>query len=387
LVENKNTLILHIAREPHTGVWTLIKELSAWQSDQADIDSQVVIFSPKNLYNYYKQGSLASNVKIHFFPISDFRFSYWFLLFDNRLRRYIYKNPEFKKYKRIILQFHNANLSGLFLPIKPRYNLNIKSIVLFHGTPLVFPKPGKLKLKIHQLVGKRLKYADRIVSVSEKGVDEVIRIFSCNPKLITVIPNGIADPGIIHRSNKTYNQEKPFIIGFVGSLTIGKRWDLVIDAARFLIKKGFPIKVIIAGSGPGEATIKAIAQDNQNWIEYRGYVQEAARTLIPEFDVLILPSSYEGTPMTIIEAMACGVPVISTSISDIPQMIDGELKAGYLISQDTTEIAKSIEKLITNKDIYTLFSYNSRQQFYRNYTIDICGSRYLQLYTELFISK
>lgn len=378
-------IVFHIAREPLTGVWSLIKELAFFQRSENNIDARVIIFARKRKSNLYIDDLQKLNIPLVIFPILDINYSYWLLLLDNRLEKYLntFKATEFDE---IVLQFHNANLSGLLFPKnikKLKKTKKIITIPVFHGTPLVFPKPGRLKLFLHRQIGRRLRNADKIVSVSNSGIKEMMDIFFYDENQICAIPNGIADPKKIHKQRESYSSIDPFVMGFVGALEDGKRWDLVIEAGNILFQKGYPVKTVIAGTGSGQEAVREFSNLHREWLVYLGYVPEAGINLIPTFDVLLLPSSYEGLPMTIIEALASGVPVICTKISDLPEMIQ-DLEAGYLVDKDAKKISSYIENLLTDHSLYRRFSINARNNYIERYSIFVCGNKYLNLYNKLF---
>jgi glycosyltransferase involved in cell wall biosynthesis len=107
-----------------------------------------------------------------------------------------------------------------------------------------------------------------------------------------------------------------FVIGGVGRLTPQKNFGLLLDAT--------PTEgaiVVLFGSGPEEAVLRARAAAN---VKFMGTVSDRA-AIYHALDVLVLPSRFEGLPMTVLEAMASGVPVLASSVDGVRELAtDGE---------------------------------------------------------------
>lgn len=106
-------------------------------------------------------------------------------------------------------------------------------------------------------------------------------------------------------------------LGFVGRLTASKNPGFLVTVLEQLVARGGDAHLVYLGAGPEEAAIRCLAtelglQDRIVWLAPSGQVGE---TLTSHMDILLLPSDFEGTPRVVLEAQACGVPVLcSTTI-------------------------------------------------------------------------
>ena len=115
------------------------------------------------------------------------------------------------------------------------------------------------------------------------------------------------------------NQRGSFHIGWVGRMSSEKGPDVLVEA---LAQTGGPWQATFVGSGPLAGDLKARSRDLelQDRVRWAGPVPEAARHF-KGFDVLVLSSRSEGTPIVLLEAMAAGVPLVVTRVGGIPDVV------------------------------------------------------------------
>jgi glycosyltransferase involved in cell wall biosynthesis len=144
------------------------------------------------------------------------------------------------------------------------------------------------------------------------------------PEKITVIYNGI-DLGQMDRMPATKLCERvkdEIIIGNAGRLVLQKGQKYLIDMAAVLKKNGYAFKVLVAGDGPLEASLKKMAAeaDVEDHIEFLGFVDNV-KAFMETIDVFVLTSIWEGFGYVLVEAMACKKPVVAFDISSNPEII------------------------------------------------------------------
>ena len=111
-----------------------------------------------------------------------------------------------------------------------------------------------------------------------------------------------------------------FSIGWIGRVSREKGLDVLIDALPAI--SDLRAQVTVVGDGPErvELSKKAIRIADSTPVSWPGVVADAAR-LLRAFDVLVISSRTEGTPMTLLEAMAARVPVVTTAVGGIPEVV------------------------------------------------------------------
>ena len=112
--------------------------------------------------------------------------------------------------------------------------------------------------------------------------------------------------------------EDLFSVGWVGRVSHEKGLDVLLDAMREL--GDLPIQLTIVGGGPERRHLEAFGVELHPRANWAGVHPDAAR-MLAAFDVVVLSSRTEGTPMVLLEAMSASVPVVATSVGGIPDVI------------------------------------------------------------------
>jgi glycosyltransferase involved in cell wall biosynthesis len=212
-----------------------------------------------------------------------------------------------------------------------------------------------------------------------------------NKRKIHLIKNGI-DCDFFKPNNqkersaelKKFASKEDIVIGTVGRLDPVKNQKVLIELfqelaiiAPELAKK---LKIAIIGDGPLyeelKSTIIKCQLEQVIWLPGARYnIVE----LISSFDVFILPSIAEGIPMTVLEAMAIGKPVIASNVGGLPEIIINS--TGVLVSPDNKEaLTQSVLNLLKSKTKMEVMGRNARQHIKNNFSIENMINHYQQLY-------
>jgi len=190
-----------------------------------------------------------------------------------------------------------------------------------------------------------------------------------DPSLIKVIHNGID----VDRYNPVdpADREDNLILG-VGRLVPKKGFNTLLDACKQLKDKNIPFKCLIVGDGPEKENLfnqKAELGLSDNELEFAGArTLDEVLNLMGKASVFCLPctvdtdGNQDALPTVIIEAMALGLPVISTSISGIPEMVDhGE--TGILVEPDKPEeLSIELEKMLKSRELRGEYAQAARKR-------------------------
>jgi glycosyltransferase involved in cell wall biosynthesis len=183
------------------------------------------------------------------------------------------------------------------------------------------------------------------------------RYYSLNPNAVTsnyssveLLPENMYKP-------RTYSKRSKFSIINVSNqvyLESTKGHKVLIDILKELNKDGFEVKLIFVGKDyfNGIDRIKQYASQNGvlNDVIFTGYLKkDELRENLLAADLLVLPTMVEGLPRVIIEAMAMGLPCVSTNVSGNPELIDSDFLFEY---HDVYGMKKAIELLMCNPQIY-----------------------------------
>lgn len=197
-----------------------------------------------------------------------------------------------------------------------------------------------------------LRKAEHIISVSNHTAKDIVKILNLRQEKLTVVPNGVDSvfrplpiPEVeLFRQQHQISPGKIYLLSF-GSNQPRKNFITVLKVLKALKTKGMPIHLFKTGSELNEEFKTFIHKHNlSDSITDFGRPDKA--TLIKIYnaaDILLSPSLYEGFGITILEAMACGKPVITSNVTSLPE-VAGD--AGILVNPtDVEEIVEAVFRL------------------------------------------
>jgi glycosyltransferase involved in cell wall biosynthesis len=165
--------------------------------------------------------------------------------------------------------------------------------------------------------------------------------------------------------------ERPFTVGWIGRMTGIKRTDDVLLAFKSLRERGIDARLCLVGDGPDRDQVERRAHELGVMREtlFLGY-QEQVASFFAAFDVFVLPSANEGTPVTAIEALAAGKPVVATRVGGIPDVVrDGE--DGFLVAPgDVEALADRLAELATDDALRERMGEAARARVRERYSVE-----------------
>ena len=241
----------------------------------------------------------------------------------------------------------------------------IPMVTTLHGTDITlvgshpFYKPA---------VTFSINNSDAVTSVSQSLKDDTLRLFNIK-KEIEVVPNFIDTKKYenlysnCERELIASNNEK--IITHISNIRKVKRVDDVIEIF-YRIQKELPAKLVIVGDGPEKESLENLCKKKgiDEKVLFVGNSHEVDKILCFS-DLFILPSEHESFGLVALEAMVCGVPVISSNAGGLPEVnIHGE--SGYLSDVgNVDEMAKNALKILDNNDTHQLFKRKAKENAQR----------------------
>lgn len=198
-------------------------------------------------------------------------------------------------------------------------------------------------------------HADGVSCVTEYYLQK--RYFSKKSDAFSSHYSSLALSKSFYGTKRVYPQKKTLTIAHVANQVVynGRKGHIeVLKALKLLKEKGVIVNVQFAGEDylGGIAKLKILAQELNvdRQIDFLGYLsREELSNFLDGTDLYVMPTRAEGLPRVIIEAMAKGLPCISTNVSGNGELISPEYLIGY---EDVQGLANRIEKLITSKDAY-----------------------------------
>lgn len=307
----------------------------------------------------------------------------------------------YKKLKQIIEEFkpdivHTHAAKAGALGRKAAKACNVPVIVHTYHGHVFHSYFGKVKTSLYKYIERRLaKQSDGIIAISPLQKDELsIQHKICPPEKITVIPLGfdlhkfqenLPEKRLETRS-KYQLGENEVAVAIVGRLAPIKNHTLFLDAVENVLKQGIKARFFIVGDGSEKATIaERVNRLNHLYgecITCTSWITDIA-TFNAGMDVICLTSDNEGTPVSLIEAQACNLPVISTDVGGVRDIVkDGE--TGFIVPKKNVDaLAEKLALLINSKEIREKMSQNGwkfvEEQFHYTTLVRNMENYYRQL--------
>lgn len=214
-----------------------------------------------------------------------------------------------------------------------------KTVLHMHGADF-FEAYADYSPLFKKLIIQLFKQADSIIVLSERRKREYSQLASLEK--ITVIPNFVDLPKERKRSAGT-NGPKIISLGRLGERK--GTGDLILALKRI---ENLPYSAELAGDGELEPYKKSVSELHLDpRVKIKGWVNdEGKKRLLEEADIFALPSYHEDLPVAILEAMAYSLPVVSTTVAGIPELVD-DGESGFLVNPgDIDALADRLSRLV-----------------------------------------
>jgi glycosyltransferase involved in cell wall biosynthesis len=175
---------------------------------------------------------------------------------------------------------------------------------------------------------------------------------------------------------------------FIGRLVPEKGQGVLLEATAVLAERGHNVRVIIAGDGPWRDEVERHAQrlGVASQISFHGAVgQDEIHAMYASASIFCLPSFAEGVPGVLMEALAMELPVVTTRITGIAELVD-DGHSGLLVSPSRSdELADALERLLTDPSLRKEMGLRAREKVLREFNTDISAERLCALFAEELI--
>jgi len=203
----------------------------------------------------------------------------------------------------------------------------------------------------------------------------------------SVIYNGVDVRRFRPRRYRTPKQSN-IEIGCVARLSHEKRHDVLLQAIAQLAPKYKNVRLHLVGDGPSRGALETQAGylglgRNVRFLGLRNDVPEWLRAM----EVLVLGSATEGLPLTILEAMASGLPVVATSVGGVPEMVEDGVNGFLVPPEDPVALAAALERLVKDRDLRLRMGRKGREIAVKKFSLDIAVRKHEELYLKLLREK
>jgi len=239
-----------------------------------------------------------------------------------------------------------------------------------------------------RILAKKIHDARFVVTVSEANVEHLARAIEGSRDKLRLIRNGIDLERFT--SNGVPNASAPTILS-VARLVEKKGCGYLVEACRLLADQGLPFRCVIIGRGNQRRTLLEQIErlGLQGRVQLRGGCrQKEVLKAYRSAYVYALPSivgsdgNREGLPVSIVEALACNLPVVSTPVAGIPEVVrDGH--NGLLVPErDAAALAAALERLLRDRGSYDRLRANARSSVEAEYDLQQTSASLCRLFLE-----
>jgi glycosyltransferase involved in cell wall biosynthesis len=223
-----------------------------------------------------------------------------------------------------------------------------------------------------------LRFCKKIIAVSEEIKSDLVRSGIAESSIV-VIQNAVQNSyhvGFYENERLRRRQllqigKDEFVIGYVGRLSEEKGVRYLIEAGLILKGKGIPFRIIVVGDGPERKVLEDLAKgkDLGERIIFVGF-QGDAENWMTAMDVFVLPSLTEGTPMALLEAMACGIPVVASSVGGVPRVVVSGNNGILVAPRKSEEIADAVKGLYETEGLRETLAEEAKRTIRSEFYID-----------------
>jgi glycosyltransferase involved in cell wall biosynthesis len=289
-------------------------------------------------------------------------------------------------------------IPGRFTQILKQYDilhfhedLTFPFFSIFVRKPKIFHLHGTVPVKAPHGIGKIERtifkhIAHLYISLSRQD-QKTLSTLGIPKNKITYLPNGVDTDLFSPQEKKEDN-----LLLFVGRIGPNKGLHILLESLSYLKKS---IRLVIIGPADWnleyyQNMLNLIESENRkkkHEIRYLGALAQAdIIKWYQKASILILPSFEEGLPVTTLEALSCGTPVIATPVGGIPEVIKNH-ENGILIPQnDPFKLAETMQFLLENKDIRIKFGYEGRKLVVKDFSLKTAVSKLSGIYEQILNS-
>lgn len=292
---------------------------------------------------------------------------------------------KYKEWKRTLREYpdaiihYNFPLSKASLLRDPwfiRYALkrNRKLVVHVHGG--LFLTAPKIPFFLRCIMKRVFRQNVPFIVLSDMEKDILEQRFGAHD--VVVLPNcvDLQDAKVFAEESHSYDESKPLRIGYLGRIEPNKGMTELLVACQRLKKEGYPFSLVIAGK---EQTEGEYLPQFDRWLadsfKYVGLVSGKSKCdFIRSLDAFVLPTYFEGLPMSLLECMSYGVTPIVTPVGSIPKVVEDGVNGVFVKDHDSDTIVDAVKKLNENRILLRALGKAARQTIFNQF----CPQKYIE---------
>lgn len=200
-------------------------------------------------------------------------------------------------------------------------------------------------------------------------------------KQVEVLPNCV-DLTDARSFTRIYDEAKPLTIGYLGRIEENKGMDWLLLATERLRREGMAFKLALAGKEDGrDDYLEKFSHLLDSSFHYCGIVSgESKKEFLRNLDVFVLPSYFEGLPMSLLETMSYGCVPVTTPVGSIPEVVRNDENGIFINKKDDKSIVYAIKTLDGDRSLLQRLSINARNTILTEFSPEAYIGRLNELY-------
>jgi glycosyltransferase involved in cell wall biosynthesis len=304
------------------------------------------------------------------------------------LKAFISMINEIRDFKPHVIHTHTAKAGFLgriasIISLHPSIRVHT-----FHGH-LLNGYFGPFKRSLVVITEKFLSpFTHQLLAVGDKVRQDLLNAGIGSKSKFGLMPPGLAIGALPARQDSRIILNLPansLQCAFIGRVTQIKRPDRFLDVVSEIKKRGVNLDFFIAGDGELLEMCKARIKQEDLPVTVLGWQSDIERVL-SSADMVVLTSDNEGTPLSLIQAGMAGLPVVTTNVGSVPEVVlDGV--TGIVTALDVQEIADALEKLVNDTVLRTKLGTAAQEFTLANYGVKRLVHDHEELYKKLLSSR
>lgn len=292
----------------------------------------------------------------------------------------------------------------------PLFQRVMKAVKLTGIRGVVFTEHAKYSIEkskgLQDMCRQAAERSDYFTTISNDLKNYFVKELNIDDSKVEVVLNGVDTnrfrPANNNQENKKFDKNqnpdkknsvlksfmpddfKGKILIHVGRFARAKDHDNLLKAFHIIIQKGHDIVLFLVGNGDLkqaiESSILRLRLDNR--VRVLG-MRSDIDDLMPGADIFVISSKREGLPMVLLESMSCGLPVVSTNVGGIAEIVkNGE--TGLLVEPENPELlANAIETILEDSNLGQFYGKQARQTIKQNYSLEAVANHCTRFYNEI----
>lgn len=248
--------------------------------------------------------------------------------------------------------------------------------ITFHG-PHIFFDPT------HWALREKVRHAHFIVCISHYCRSQVM-LFSdaADWSKLKIVHCGVDT----HRLLPVATRARAEKLLYTGRLSVEKGLSVLFESLKLLGDAGRDYELTLVGDGVDRDRLEALARELgiDRYLVFAGYrSQEEVGEYLRRSDIFILPSFAEGVPVSLMEAMATGIPVVATNVGGVAELVESE-RTGLLVPPaDSGALAQAIARYQDDHELRRRVASHGRERVIQQYNVEIEGQKLLDFFSTL----